>query len=207
MVEAGTRDPTLARSGLSVPPSGCSFFGHLSVSPPLMYCVLQDTMSVEDTASTEKIAKIETFVNEKLRNDLKRVLDAGDTIYGEISGYLELQNLLEKFSEMDVKSGGDTDKEGMETMVGMGLNFYLKANIPSLEKLYVDVGLGFHIELTHTEALECIRQRIEFLNEKAEVFRKKAFEIRAQIRVSLETLRILQKLDFKTRPDYRDALL
>lgn len=71
----------------------------------------------------------------------------------------------------------------------------------------MDVGLGFHVELTHKEALECIRQRIEFLNEKAEVFRKKAFEIRAQIRVSLETLRILQKLDVKTRPDYRDPLL
>ncbi|VDO03326.1 unnamed protein product [Rodentolepis nana] len=161
-------------------------------------------MSKEATACTEKIDKIETFINEKLRIDLKRVLEAGDAMYGDISSYLELQNLLEKFSEMDIKS---EDSEGIETMVDMGLNFYMKANIPSLAKLYVDVGLGFHVEMTPAEALECVRQRIEFLNEKAEVFRKKAFEIRAQIRVSLETLRILQNLDVETRPDYRDVLL
>lgn len=72
--------------------------------------------------------------------------------------------------------------------------------------LYVDVGFGFHVEMTHKEALDCINQRIEFLNEKAEVFRKKAFEIRAQIRVSLESLRSLQNLNVETRPDYRDVL-
>nr|CDS34131.1 protein uxt [Hymenolepis microstoma] len=164
-------------------------------------------MSTEDTASTEKIAKIETFINEKLRIDLKRVLEAGDAMYGDISSYLELQNLLEKLSEMDINTEGNGDNGGMETMVDMGLNFYMKANIPSLMKLYVDVGLGFHVELTPPEALECIRQRIEFLNEKAEIFRKKAFEIRAQIRVSLETLRMLQNLDVEPRPDYRDVLL
>lgn len=54
-------------------------------------------------------------------------LDAGDTIYAEISEYLELQNLLEKFSEVGFR---DDDNGGVtETMVDMGCNFYLKAQM------------------------------------------------------------------------------
>lgn len=59
----------------------------------------------------------------------RRVLEAGDSVYGEISSYLELQNLLEKFSEMDVEIEGTSVNGGMETMVDMGCNFYMKAEM------------------------------------------------------------------------------
>ncbi|KAM7540406.1 hypothetical protein Aperf_G00000038646 [Anoplocephala perfoliata] len=163
-------------------------------------------MPSEDTIKTEKISKIEAFVNEKLRTDLKSVLEAGDAVYGEISNYQELQNLLEKFSDMDINSEGNSNSKSMETMVDMGCNFYMKAEIPSIERLYVDVGLGFHVELTRAEALKFVHQRVEFLTEKAEFYRKKSFEIRAHIRICLESLRVLQNLDVETRPNHRDVL-
>ncbi|VDM32985.1 unnamed protein product [Hydatigera taeniaeformis] len=156
------------------------------------------------TSREEKVVKIETFINDRLRKDLKLTLDAGDAIYAEISEYLELQNLLEKFSEVGFR---DDDNDGAtETMVDMGCNFYIKAHIPSLERLYVDVGLGFHVELTRDEALEFVRQRVELLSARAEIFRQKAFEIRARIKVCLQGLRELQTLDMEPRPDFRDVL-
>ncbi|KAL5967442.1 Protein UXT [Taenia solium] len=165
------------------------------------------TKVLQRTTKEEKITKIENFINEKLRKDLKQAslaLDEGDTIYAEISEYLELQNLLEKFSEVGFR---DDDNGGVtETMVDMGCNFYLKAHISSLERLYVDVGLGFHVELTRAEALDFVRQRVELLAARAELFRQKAFEIRARIKVCLQGLRELQTLDMEPRPDFRDVL-
>ncbi|CDS41213.1 protein uxt [Echinococcus multilocularis] len=159
---------------------------------------------VLQSAVKEKILKIEAFINEKLRKDLRFTLDAGDTVYAEISEYLELQNLLEKFSEVGFKDGDNSG--ATETMVDMGCNFYLKAHIPSLERLYVDVGLGFHVEMTRVEALHFVRQRVELLTAKAELFRQKALEIRAHIKVCLQGLRELQALDLEPRPEFCDVL-
>ncbi len=59
--------------------------------------------------------------------------------------------------------------------------------------------------MTHAEALEYIKERVQLLNERAEVFRKKSFEIKARIKVCLEGLRELQSLNIEERPDYRDV--
>ncbi len=76
------------------------------------------------TPATEaKVRKIEEFINENLKKDLQRTLDAGDAIYSEISEYLELRNLLGKFAEMDVRHGD------LETMVDAGCNFFVKAKM------------------------------------------------------------------------------
>ncbi|KAL5112981.1 Protein UXT [Taenia crassiceps] len=168
-------------------------------------CIASNMTNVlQNTAKEEKIVKIENFINEKLRRDLRLTLDAGDAVYAEISEYLELQNLLEKFCEVGF---GENDNGGVvETMVDMGCNFYLKAQIPSMERLYVDVGLGFHVELTRAEALDFVRQRVELLTARAELFRQKAFEIRARIKVCLQGLRELQTLDMEPRPDFYDVL-
>uniref|UniRef100_A0A183TGQ6 Protein UXT-like protein n=1 Tax=Schistocephalus solidus TaxID=70667 RepID=A0A183TGQ6_SCHSO len=91
-----------------------------------------------------------------------------------------LQNLIEKFSEMKVKN------EDLSSMVDIGCNFYVKAKIPSIEYLYVDIGLGFYLEMTHKEALAYIKERTELLNDRAELFRKKSFEIKARIKICLE---------------------
>lgn len=64
----------------------------------------------------------------------------------------------------------------------------------SLEKIYVDIGLGFHLEMTHTEALDFIKQRTDLLSERAEIFRQKSFEIKARIKVCLEVSRDFFKL-------------
>ena len=58
-------------------------------------------------------------------------LKTGDAIYAEISEYLELQNLLEKFSEVGINEAGTSrgDDGGTRTMVDMGCNFYIKAQM------------------------------------------------------------------------------
>ncbi len=55
-----------------------------------------------------------------------------------------------------------------------------------MERIYVDIGMGFHLEMTHEEALAFIKQRTDMLTDRAEVFRKKSIEIKARIKLCLE---------------------
>lgn len=75
-----------------------------------------------------------------------------------------------------------------------------------MDYLYVDVGLGFYVELTRAEALDFVRQRVELLNAKADIFRRKASEIRSRIKICLQGLREIQALDLEPRPDFYDVL-
>ncbi|TPP64218.1 Ubiquitously-expressed transcript [Fasciola gigantica] len=145
-----------------------------------------------------RIQKIEAHINETLRRDLKKTLDEGDQYYAEISEYLQLRNLLEKLDCSNMTH------ENMKTMVDLGCNIYAKAVIPSLERIYVDVGLGFHLECERNEAVKIIESRIAFLNERAMVYKQKANSIKARIKLLLEGLRELQNIPRAEPKAHRD---
>ncbi|KAH8872137.1 Protein UXT [Schistosoma japonicum] len=136
----------------------------------------------------EKILKIEEHVNETLRKDLKKTLDAGDLVYGQISEYLELKNLLEKMKDIDVA------KSNLKTKVNVGSNIYVNGLIYFIEPISIDIGLGFYLECSHTEALDIINSRISILTERADMYKKRANSIKARIKLFLEGLRNLQNL-------------
>ncbi|KAA0194455.1 Ubiquitously-expressed transcript [Fasciolopsis buskii] len=137
---------------------------------------------------SDRIQKIEAHINETLRVDLRKVLDEGDRFHEEISEYLQLRNLIEKLDNCNMLHGD------MKTMVDLGCNVYAKAVIPSLERIYVDIGLGFHLECERKEALKIIESRIAFLNERAMHYKQKANSIKARIKFMLEGLRELQNI-------------
>lgn len=149
-------------------------------------------------AIPEKVRKIEEHVNETLRKDLKKTLDAGDKIFAEISDYLQLRNSIEKLRDHQLVTNN------LKTMVDIGCGMYVKGVIPSLERLFVDIGLGFHLECNHSEALQIIESRIAFLNDRTTVFKKQANQIRAHIKLFLEGLREIQGLT--PTQEYRDVL-
>ncbi|KAF7247575.1 hypothetical protein EG68_09867 [Paragonimus skrjabini miyazakii] len=134
----------------------------------------------------KRIRKIEEHVNETLRNDLKKTLEAGDEVYAEISEYLQLRNLIEKMRDFRLH------KENMKTMVDVGCNTYVKAVIPSVELILIDIGLGFYLECNHDEALRVIEMRTSFLNDRTAVFKKRANTLKARIKLFIEGLRELQ---------------
>lgn len=146
----------------------------------------------------EKVRKIEEHVNETLRSDLKKTLDAGDKLFAEISDYLQLRNSIEKLRDHQLVTNS------LKTMVDIGCGMYVKGVIPSLEPLFVDIGLGFYLECNHSEALQIIESRISFLNDRTTVFKKRANQIRARIKLFLEGLREIQGLT--STQEYRDVL-
>ncbi|KAF9927898.1 hypothetical protein FBU30_002785 [Linnemannia zychae] len=140
----------------------------------------------------QKLARYESFVNEGLRKDLKDTLDARDAIYDQISEYLKLAKDIEVIKDNGLKE--------MKTQVDLGSNFYVQAKIPDTKYIFVNVGFGFHAELTLDEALVFIKKKEEHLQKKAELFTEKASQIRAHIKLVLEAMAEIMKLDRTPAP-------
>ncbi|KAF9301700.1 hypothetical protein BGZ74_006374 [Mortierella antarctica] len=145
-----------------------------------------------DSSVQQKLARYETFVNESLKKDLQDALDARNVIYDQISEYLKLAKDIEI-----IKSNGLKE---MKTQVDIGSNFYVQAKIPDTQYIYVNVGFGFHAQLTLDEALTFISKKEVQLSKKADAYTQKASQIRAHIKLVLEAMAEIMKLDPNPRP-------
>lgn len=145
---------------------------------------------MEDAAISQKVTKYETFLNETLRTDLKKLHESRDKLYEEVAQYLELQTVLQKLEE----NGMNKATEPLKTKVDLGCNFYAQAVVDDPSKIFVCVGYGFYVEFTYREALDFIAKRVEVLDERAKILTKDTAQVRAQIRLVMEGLRELQGL-------------
>ena len=71
--------------------------------------------------------------------------------------------------------------------------------------IFLDVGLGFHVQLTLPEALTTIDVKTKHLNEKAERLTESANKIKAQIRIVMEGIRELSNIEDEERKKFRDV--
>ena len=51
------------------------------------------------------------------------------------------------------------DLHEMKTMINVGCEFYMQASVPSTDRVYVDIGLGVHVDFSRAEALQFIQER------------------------------------------------
>ncbi|XP_062600985.1 protein UXT homolog [Saccostrea cucullata] len=153
-----------------------------------------------DASIPSKVEQYEQFLNERLKTDLSQVLDQRDKLYGEVAEYLQLKTVIERVKESDYKA------EGLKTQVDLGCNFYVQAHVPDASMIFVSVGYGFFLEMTHDEALSFIDKKVSIINDKIDVFTKDAAKIKAHIKLVLQGLQEIQNLDFETEKPYRDVL-
>lgn len=133
-----------------------------------------------------KVTKYEAFVNERLRTDLEKILEARDAVYADIAEYLQLQNVVTKLSQQRMS------QSNLKTMVDLGANFYAQAKVPDASHVCVAVGLGFYVDFTLDEALEFIAEKVDHLTVRGRVLGEEAGQVRARIQLVLEALKELQ---------------
>lgn len=141
----------------------------------------------------QKVLQYENFINEVLRRDLQKVLEQRDSVYEKISQYLQLKNTLQSLQE--------AGSENLKTEVDLGCNFYVQAKVEDSSKVFVAVGYGFFVEMTHSEALKFIEKKTAQLTQFTEQLTKDSAKIKAHIRLVLEGLRELQ--GFSDLPESR----
>ena len=146
---------------------------------------------------SRKIVEYEIFLNERLRTDLRKVLEQRDSLYGDIGEYLRLRNVIDKLrnecaSTQHEQQRPPGERQPLKTMVDLGANFYAQARVPDPSRICVCVGFGFFVEFSLEEAEQFIAKKVAHMNEKARKMSEQASEINARIRLVLEGLRELQ---------------
>ena len=84
-----------------------------------------------------KVDKFEDFLNERLKPDLKSVLEQRDKIYEEIAEYLALKNTISAIQRSDLKKG-----QSLKAKVDLGANFYVQAEVEDPSRIVLG---GFYI--------------------------------------------------------------
>ncbi|XP_021910173.1 uncharacterized protein LOC110823972 [Carica papaya] len=99
---------------------------------------------------------------------------------------LDLRRNIENLEKNSVTS--------LRTLVNIGSEVYLQADVPDTQCIFVDIGLGFHVEFTWSEALNYISQREEKLARQIEEYTRLIASIKAQIKLVCEGIRELLEL-------------
>uniref|UniRef100_A0A674PIP3 Protein UXT n=1 Tax=Takifugu rubripes TaxID=31033 RepID=A0A674PIP3_TAKRU len=126
----------------------------------------------------EKILQYENFINEVLKRDLQKVLEKRDSVYEKISQYLQLRSIIQSLQE--------SGSQKLKADVDLGCNFYVQTEVEDSSRIFVAVGYGFFVEMTHEEALQFIEKKTSQLTLFTEQLTKDSAKIKANIQMVLE---------------------
>ncbi|KAK6133743.1 hypothetical protein DH2020_032454 [Rehmannia glutinosa] len=139
-----------------------------------------------DSAQQEKVRKFEEFVDRRLKPDLVHAIGERDKVFEQQKIFSDLRRNIENLEKNSVTS--------LRTRVNLGSEVYMQADVPDTRHIFVDVGLGFHVEFTWSEALNFIAAREEKLARQIEEYTRLIASIKAQIKMVCEGIRELLQL-------------
>ncbi|CAD6217389.1 unnamed protein product [Miscanthus lutarioriparius] len=123
--------------------------------------------AAEAWARQEKVRKFEEFVDQRLKPDLANAIAQRDKVFEQQKTFLDLKRNIENLERNGVTS--------MRSMVNLGSEVYMQAEVPDTRHIFVDIGLGFHVEFTWQEALQFISVREARLTSKLATESKQIF--------------------------------
>ena len=135
-----------------------------------------------------KVEEYERFLNERLRTDVKRVLERKDGVNGDIAELLQLKATIQHL----MTSTSAQKSEPLKTMVDLGCNFYAKARVNDCSHIIVSIGMGFFLEMKLGEAMEYVDKKVVDLSAEADKLSEQASQINARIKIVLGALDELQ---------------
>ncbi|MED6123848.1 hypothetical protein PIB30_053375 [Stylosanthes scabra] len=139
-----------------------------------------------ESLTQQKVQRYEEFVDHHLKPDLQHAIDERDQIFEQQKIFADLRRNIENLEKNSVTS--------LRTLVNLGSEVYLQAEVPNTQRIFVDVGLGFHVEFTWCEALNYIQTREERIAKQIDEYNQLIASIKAQIKLVLEGIRELLQL-------------
>ncbi|KAJ4973310.1 hypothetical protein NE237_006484 [Protea cynaroides] len=139
-----------------------------------------------DKIREEKVQRFEEFVDCRLKPDLVRAIAERDKVFERQKIFLDLRRNIENLEKNGVTS--------LRTMVNLGSEVYMQADVPDTQHIFLDIGLGFHVEFTWSEALEFISRKEERLDREIEEYTQLIASIKSQIKLVCEGIRELLQL-------------
>mmetsp|Transcript_20269 Transcript_20269/g.43433 ORF Transcript_20269/g.43433 Transcript_20269/m.43433 type:complete len:165 (+) Transcript_20269:45-539(+) len=136
-----------------------------------------------------RIAEYGNFISRTLQPQLQAAVEAREETEAEISEYAQLQGKLHQIQARINDSAKPSDAS-MDTIVDVAhAAVYCNATIPNPRTVYVNVGFGFHVEMTLPEAISFAGKRIDYLGKEVLTHRSEAaMTIAKDVEVALELL-------------------
>jgi prefoldin subunit 5 len=108
----------------------------------------------------EKITEYADFLEQRLYPELKLAVERREETEFEISEYEQLRLNLKELLDVPQQQ----PLESVVDLTGHGAA-YARAIVPvdQTNTVFVDIGIGFHAELSLSEAIDFIGKRVEFL--------------------------------------------
>ncbi|XLR05505.1 hypothetical protein S83_071703, partial [Arachis hypogaea] len=115
------------------------------------------------------------FVDRRLKPDLQRAIDERDKVFEQQKIFADLRRNIENLEKNSVTS--------LRTLVNLGSEVYLQAEVPNTQHIFVDVGLGFHVEFTWSAGLNYIQKREETIAKQIDEYNQSIASIKVQIKL------------------------
>ncbi|KAG5521400.1 hypothetical protein RHGRI_033837 [Rhododendron griersonianum] len=126
------------------------------------------------------------YFKQYLYVDLGVLASFWDKVFEQQKVFSDLKKNIENLEKNSVTS--------LRTLVNLGSEVYMQADVPDTRRIFVDIGLGFHVEFTWSEALNYIARREEKLARQIEDYTRLIASIKAQIKMVCEGIRELLQL-------------
>eukprot|EP01134_Creolimax_fragrantissima_P003045 CFRG3045T1 len=132
----------------------------------------------------ETVHRYEEFIDKQLKADLIKLLEERDAVYEQMSDHYKLRNSIETVRE--------SRQVELKSLVDVGCNVYCQARVDDCRKVFVNIGFGFHAEMTYEEIMSYVGLKLELLQKKADAYTNKANLVRTNIKTVLRVLQELQ---------------
>ncbi|XP_046383233.1 protein UXT homolog [Ischnura elegans] len=146
-----------------------------------------------DFDRSRKVEEVECFINDVLKEDLRKVYENREKIHGKIRDYVLLKDTVQNIID------GKFPEDGLKTKIDIGCNFYVQGNVTDPSTVFVHIGYGFFLEFPLRDAVPFINKRINYLSDLANKDSKSCATIKAYIKVLQESLPHVQDASEKQR--------
>jgi len=85
-------------------------------------------------------------------------------------------------------------QQELKSKVELGSGVFCRAHVPDPTRIYISIGLGFHLEATLEEADKVIQLKLETLQAQVEKCVDKAARIKANLKFVAQAIRELMEL-------------
>ncbi|KAJ3663696.1 hypothetical protein Zmor_007927 [Zophobas morio] len=138
-----------------------------------------------------KVREYHSFLEDTLKRDLA---DVQAKLEDKVKQYKEWEEVKQVTKALDEFKEKDCD---MVVRMGLGCGVHVTGEVSDYERTYVDVGLGYFLEMDTKEADKYSDIRMRSLKKDIEHYRKLAVHIKVNIKMVLLAINELQSLMLK----------
>ncbi|SPJ10832.1 prefoldin, putative [Plasmodium sp. DRC-Itaito] len=127
------------------------------------------------------ILKSEGFIDDVLHEKLRERQKKRDEILQDLFDMEILIENLKLFVNMK-------DKNEVETLTSLGCDSYVYADIINKNKIFIQLGYEFYLEMTLEEAIKFLKKKINLYEEKLSYWNKQISHVKAHIQILMRAI-------------------